>query len=96
MDMTKSEAIRTALQSVDKHSGRVDRLINNTRRSYGASIEEIEPAIFDKIFHWNKLGPILAMQVVIPMMRKQGGGTIVNINSGTAFMVVPDYSVYSP
>src|SRR5260370_38777558 len=35
------------------------------------------------------------MQAVIPLMRAQGGGSIVNINSGTAFMTVPQYSVYS-
>jgi short-subunit dehydrogenase len=35
------------------------------------------------------------MQTVIPAMRAQGGGSIVNINSGTAFMTVPQYSVYS-
>jgi short-subunit dehydrogenase len=35
------------------------------------------------------------MQAVIPLMRAQGGGSVVNINSGTAFMTVPQYSVYS-
>jgi short-subunit dehydrogenase len=35
------------------------------------------------------------MQAVIPLMRAQGGGSLVNINSGTAFMTVPQYSVYS-
>jgi short-subunit dehydrogenase len=63
--------------------------------SYAASIEEIEPALFDEVFHLNVLGPIVAVQTVIPMMRAQGGGSIVNINSGTAFMTVPQYSVYS-
>ena len=41
------------------------------------------------------LGPIVAMQAVIPPMRTQGGGSILNINSGTAFMTIPQYSVYS-
>jgi short-subunit dehydrogenase len=35
------------------------------------------------------------MQSVIPLMRAQGGGSIVNINSGTAVMTIPQYSVYS-
>jgi short-subunit dehydrogenase len=35
------------------------------------------------------------MQAVIPTMRSQGGGSIVNINSGTSFMTIPQYSVYS-
>jgi NAD(P)-dependent dehydrogenase (short-subunit alcohol dehydrogenase family) len=50
--------------------------------------EEIDPALFDEIFHLNVLGPIVAMQAVIPLMRAQGGGSIVNINSGTAFMTI--------
>jgi len=55
----------------------------------------VDPALFDEIFHLNVLGPIVAMQAVIPLMRAQGGGSIVNVNSGTAFMTVPQYSVYS-
>jgi len=63
--------------------------------SYAASVEEIDTALFDEIFHLNVPGPIIAMQAVIPPMRTQGGGSIVNINSGTAFMTIPQYSVYS-
>jgi short-subunit dehydrogenase len=58
-------------------------------------VEEIEPELFDEIFHLNVLGPIVAMQAVIPIMRAQGAGSIVNVNSGTAFMTIPQYSVYS-
>jgi short-subunit dehydrogenase len=94
-DMTKFDSVREAVRVVHRHYGRVDGLVNNAGRSYAASIEEIEPEIFDEIFHLNVLGPIVAMQAVIPLMRAQGGGSIVNINSGTAFMTVPQYAVYS-
>lgn len=94
-DMTHFDRVREAVRSVHQHYGRVDGLINNAGRSYGASIEEIDPAYFDEIFHLNVLGPIVAMQAVIPLMRSQGGGSIVNINSGTAFMTIPHYGVYS-
>jgi len=94
-DMTKFDSVRKAVSAVHRHYGRIDGLVNNAGRSYAASIEEIEPEIFDEIFHLNVLGPIIAMQAVIPVMRPQGGGSIVNINSGTAFMTVPQYSVYS-
>jgi short-subunit dehydrogenase len=95
VDMTKFDQIREAVHAVRQHYGRLDGLVNNAGRSYAAAIEEIEPAIFDEIFHLNVLGPIVAMQAVIPVMRAQGRGSIVNINSGTAFMTVPQYSVYS-
>jgi short-subunit dehydrogenase len=94
-DMTEFDRLREAIRAVQQQYGRVDGLVNNAGRSYAASIEKIEPALFDEIFHLNVLGPIVAMQAVIPLMRAQGGGSIVNINSGTAFMTVPQYSVYS-
>jgi short-subunit dehydrogenase len=94
-DMTKFDQVREAVRAVYQHYGRVDGLVNNAGRSYAASVEEIEPEIFDEIFHLNVLGPIIAMQAVIPVMRAQGGGSIVNINSGTAFMTVPQFGVYS-
>jgi len=95
VDMTQFEAVREAIRTVRRHYGRVDGLINNAGRGYAAAVEEIEPAVFDEIFHLNVLAPIVAMQAVIPLMRAQGAGSIVNINSGTAFMAVPQYSVYS-
>ena len=94
-DMTKFDRVRGAVRAVHQHYGRIDGLVNNAGRSYAASIEEIDPGIFDEIFHLNVLGPIIAMQAVIPVMRAQGGGSILNINSGTAFMTIPQYSVYS-
>ena len=95
VDMTRFDRVRDAVSAVHRHYGRIDGLINNAGRSYAATVEEIDPALFDEIFHLNVLGPIVAMQAVIPVMRAQGGGSIVNINSGTAFMTIPQYSVYS-
>src|ERR1700685_2230124 len=90
VDMTQCERVREAVAAVHKHYGRVDGLVNNAGRGYAASVEEIDPALFDEIFHLNVLGPIVAMQAVIPLMRAHGGGSIVNINSGTAFMACPN------
>src|SRR5579863_5966308 len=94
-DMTDFEGIRQAVKTVHEHYGRIDGLVNNAGRSYAAAVEEIDPKLFDEIFHLNVLGPIIAMQAVIPIMRAQGAGSIVNVNSGTAFMTVSKYSVYS-
>ena len=94
-DMTHFDGVRDAVRAVHCHYGRVDGLVNNAGRSYAASLEEIDAELFDEIFHLNVLGPIVAMQAVIPLMRTQGGGSIVNINSGTAFLTLPHYSVYS-
>lgn len=95
VDVTDFAALRHAISHVHGYFGRVDGLINNAGRSYATSVEAIDPVIFDEIFHLNVLAPIIAMQAVIPIMRDQGEGSIVNINSGTAFMTIPAYSVYS-
>ena len=95
VDMTDWDSIRTMVKKVSAHYGRIDGLVNNAGRAYEATIEQIEPDEFEEIFKLNVLGPVVAMQEVIPIMRLQGGGTIVNINSGTAFMKIPGYSVYS-
>ena len=86
VDMTQFERVRQAVRAVHQQYRRIDGLVNNAGRSYAASVEEIDPAMFDEIFHLNVLGPIVAMQAVIPLMRAQGSRSIVNINSGTAFM----------
>lgn len=95
VDMTQFGRVREAMRAVHSHYGRIDGLVNNAGRAYATSVEEIDVALFDEIFHLNVLAPIVAMQTVIPPMRLQGGGSIVNINSGTAFMAMPQFSVYS-
>jgi NADP-dependent 3-hydroxy acid dehydrogenase YdfG len=56
VDMTQFDRVKEAVGAVHKHYGRVDGLINNAGRSYAASVEEIDPAAFDEIFHLNVLG----------------------------------------
>ena len=56
-DMTDFAGVRQAVQKVHLHYGRLDGLINNAGRSYAAAVEEIDPEIFDEIFHLNVLGP---------------------------------------
>ena len=94
-DVTDFTALKSAIKTVHSHYGRLDGLINNAGRGYGAAVEEIDPVAFTEIVTLNVLAPIVAMQAVIPIMRTAGGGSIVNVNSGTSFMTIPDYSVYS-
>ena len=56
VDMTQFGRVREAVGAVHKYYGRVDGLVNNAGRSYAASVEEIDPAVFDEIFHLNVLG----------------------------------------
>jgi NAD(P)-dependent dehydrogenase (short-subunit alcohol dehydrogenase family) len=94
-DMTDFASVRAAIARAHGHYGSIDGLINNAGRSYAAAVADIEPELFEEIFRLNVLGPIVAIQAVIPGMRARGKGSIVNVNSGTAFMTIPGYSVYS-
>jgi short-subunit dehydrogenase len=50
---------------------------------------------YKKIMELNVYGPLLAMQEVIPIMKRQGGGMIVNVSSGVTKMYLPQMSAYS-
>ena len=94
-DMTKKEEIKEMVKKVVNHFGRVDILINNAGQGYDASIENTDIDEFRRLFDLDVIGPLVAMQEVAPVMKKQGNGAIVNISSGTALMALPNMSAYS-
>ena len=94
-DMSKEDDIRQMIKKVIEHFGHVDILVNNAGRGYDSTVEEIKPKLFRDLFDLNLLGPVTAMQEVIPLMRKQGNGSIINISSGTALMFLPGMAAYS-
>jgi short-subunit dehydrogenase len=94
-DMTKKEEIRRMVKKAKDHFGRVDILINNAGLGYDASIENTDIDAFHQLFDLDVIGPLIAIQEVVPIMRKQGGGAIANISSGTALMALPNMSAYS-
>jgi len=94
-DMTNEAQIKEMVKKTVSHFGRVDILINNAGRGYDASIEDTNVNTFREFFDLDVVGPLLAMQEVIPFMKKQGGGSIINISSGTALMYLPNMAAYS-
>lgn len=94
-DMTSMQAIQTMIKKVKDHFGRIDVLINNAGQGYDSPVEKIKSDIFHNIFDLDVIGPLIAMQEVIPIMRHQREGVIVNISSGTALMYLSNMSAYS-
>lgn len=94
-DMTKIPEIRSMVEQTVEHFGRMDILINNAGQGYDAPVEKTNIDTFHYIFDLDVIGPLVAMQQVIPLMRRQGEGVIVNISSGTALMHLPNMSAYS-
>jgi short-subunit dehydrogenase len=94
-DMAKSFEIKCMVKDVEEHFGRVDILVNNAGQGYDSSLEGMDMDIFRYIFGLAVSGPVVAMQQVIPLMRMQGGGAILNVSSAVALMTLPGMSPYA-
>ncbi len=94
-DVTDEDAMRAMIKKVHARFGRVDVLINNAGRGYEGSLEFIDESKFLYLFRLHVLGPLAAMQAVIPIMRRQGRGRIINVSSPTAKMILPRLGAYS-
>lgn len=94
VDMSDPAQVRVMIQEAIRMGG-FDGLVNNAGRAYEATVEKTDLAAMDYVFKLNVLGPVVAMQETIPMLRARGGGAIVNISSGTTLLRLPGYGVYS-
>lgn len=94
-DVSNIEDVKLMVEQAFGHFGRVDILLNVAGQGYDVPVERTDLKIFQHIFDLDVVGPLAAMKEVIPIMRKQGRGAIVNVSSGTALMILPDNGPYS-
>jgi short-subunit dehydrogenase len=94
-DMRKPEDIKNLINRTTEKFGRVDILINNAGQGLLASIENINVDDYRSIMELNVFSVLEAMQVVIPLMREQGGGMILNISSMVSKNYFPRLAAYS-
>lgn len=95
MDVRDYASINAAVAEVIQREGRLDVLINNAGVGITGPLEEIPSAEIKNNFETNLFGPIEAMKAVLPQMRTQGSGLIINITSIAGYMGLPYRSVYS-
>jgi NAD(P)-dependent dehydrogenase (short-subunit alcohol dehydrogenase family) len=94
-DVTDAGQVADAVRAATDKFGRLDALVNNAGQGLTASIEATDPADFRAILDLNLTAPLITMQAVLPVMRAQGGGAIVNVSSGTVFSVLPLSGAYA-
>ena len=95
LDVTRKETIKTAVTALIEKEGRIDILINNAGIGITGPIEETPDIEIEKAFDTNYFGPISLIKAVLPYMRKQGGGLIINVTSIAGYMGLPYRGIYS-
>jgi len=95
LDVTSDESVEAAVQQVIRVDGRIDLLVNNAGFSVAPSAEgESSMAQTRAIFDTNFFGLVRMTRAVLPQMRKQESGRIINIGSVLGFLPAPYMSLY--
>jgi NAD(P)-dependent dehydrogenase (short-subunit alcohol dehydrogenase family) len=95
LDVRNADSIQSAVAKVIAVSGRLDVVINNAGVGITGPLEEIPMEEIKNNFETNFFGPIEVMKAVLPQMRSQHSGLIINITSIAGYMGLPYRSVYS-
>ncbi len=96
LDVTSDQSVETAVRELMRREGRIDLLVNNAGFSLapaGAEESSIEQA--QSIFNTNFFGIVRMTNAVLPHMRRQGSGRIVNIGSIVGFLPAPYMAFYA-
>ena len=96
LDVTSDESVEAAVKEVLRLHGRIDLLVNNA--GFGVAPAAAEESSIDQaraIFDTNFFGIIRMTRAVLPPMRRQGSGRIINIGSVLGFLPMPYMALYS-
>jgi NAD(P)-dependent dehydrogenase (short-subunit alcohol dehydrogenase family) len=95
LDVNSDPSVESAIDSIIKENGKIDLLVNNAGYDLFGSLEELSIDEIKQQFKTNFFGVIRVTKAVIPTMRKQRGGTIVNMSSiGGRIGLFPFETIY--
>ena len=94
-DVRHREDVDRAVGLTLHHFQKIDVWVNNAGHGLLDSVAQVDMAACREMFDTNFFGAIGAMQAVIPVMRQQGGGTIINISSVAGHIPIPFHAAYS-
>lgn len=93
-DVTDPNDVDAVVRAALDAHGRIDVLVNNAGQGLQATIDQIVLDDLRAVLELNLVAPLAMMQAVLPTMRLQGSGVIVNVSSGTTFADVPGLGGY--
>lgn len=94
LDITSEEQAQTAIDKIISQYGRLDALINNAGTDLTVSIEELAIKDWDRILAVNLRAPFILSKFVLPVMKQQGSGHIINIASTASKRAWANASAY--
>ncbi len=95
MDVRDTESIAKAVEVILEKEGRIDVLVNNAGVGITGPMEETPFEAIDNAFDVNVNGPLRVIKAVLPQMREQKAGLIINITSIAGYMGLPYRGIYS-
>jgi NAD(P)-dependent dehydrogenase (short-subunit alcohol dehydrogenase family) len=96
LDVTSEQSVEAVVAEVVRREGRIDLLVNNAGFSVApAGAEESSTEQGKAIFDTNFFGIVRMTRAVLPQMRRQGGGRILNIGSVLGFLPAPYMAIYA-
>jgi short-subunit dehydrogenase len=93
LDVTDEDSVEKAVQTVIARAGRIDVLVNNAGALLIGGAEESSASQAQELFNTNFFGVVRMTKAVLPHMREQGSGRIVNVGSVVGFVPTP-YTVF--
>jgi NAD(P)-dependent dehydrogenase (short-subunit alcohol dehydrogenase family) len=94
-DVTNQIEVQAMIHGDAEFGGRIDILFNNAGAGFGGLFDKLTNKHWEKAFALNFYGALYGIRAVLPVMRQQGGGHIVDIVSGIAFAPMAQMTQYS-
>jgi NAD(P)-dependent dehydrogenase (short-subunit alcohol dehydrogenase family) len=94
LDVTKDDSVKNAVDSITAEAGRIDALVNNAGYGLTGPFEDLTIEEIKREYETNFYGVVKVSQAVLPQMRKQRSGRIINMSSGAGRFGYPGGAAY--